>query len=185
MKRFLKYMAFGIFLLIFTGCGKGKQAGPEDGTTVEHIEKKAAITSNEVELFSCFFLAEEEDDIVGNAEYSFSITKEDGGIKGSARCDSFCEKDSYNASFTLDEAELTEFAKLISDSGIEQLNGIYRETSGLPVGMGCEVAVRYASGERIYCYDNGENLLSADQMERLVQWFDAKTNIVPDETQAQ
>ena len=170
MKTILKFL-FLVLCLLLVGCMGGKTAGGGESKT---SAAKEPVRSKDIVDFKCFFLMDEGEN--GITEYYFGIECANGKIVGSARCVAFNGVDGYDATFSADENALAELQQLIEDNSLEKFNGLYNETQEENGSQGFEISVKYASGERIYCFDNEKNSLSQKQMNAIKVWFENRTS---------
>ena len=75
--------------------------------------------------------------------------------------------------FKAHAAFINRLATVIKKHDLVKYNGHVCRTGGLPDMYGACLDIRYASGESVYAYDNGDNFLTPEAMKQLVSLFKA------------
>ncbi len=68
-------------------------------------------------------------------------------------------------------AALDDLQSLVDQHGLAKVNGLDKHTNGLPEALGALLLVDYASGERIYAYDNSSGFLDYRAEIALYEFF--------------
>jgi hypothetical protein len=115
-----------------------------------------SIASKEITRFECEFLA---DASLNYGYYFFRMErKSDGALCSATGIDDF--ELLFDLEFTAPLSALDELQDMIDEHHLIELNGIDKHTNGLPENLGSLIHVTYASGERLYAYDNSSSVLS-------------------------
>ena len=165
-------------LMLFGGCAlsvrkdddieggvKTYNSGNDSPKTVESTE----IISFECEVSLYSVVLENESELEGR-NYKFSAVlnneKVDCSIKWRDRAG-----EGDKRTFTADLSFMTKIHQIVSKYDFAQYNGFISKVSGLPDMYGSFVSIEYASGEKIYAYNNQDVFIPFEAVEELVEVF--------------
>jgi len=162
---------------IFSAARANRTTRPADSIDggVRHYNDGAdapkVIVSTEITEFHCIFSLYAMDDCsLAGGKYECNATLVDGAAQCSIKWyDRTGGGD--DRSFTADSGFFTELQKIVSETGLASHNGYSYHISGLPDMYGAKLDVQYASGESIYAFNNQDNFLPAEAMNRLFALF--------------
>ncbi|MBE6768573.1 MAG: hypothetical protein E7549_06640 [Ruminococcaceae bacterium] len=144
----------------------------EDGCVRNNTNYNApkTITSTLIISFDCRFSTMDvaEPGTLGNHIYQLQAKLENGAVKGTYQVLDTGEKRLFRDSHVF----LNKVQNLVEKYDLAQYNGQSYEVAGLPGDYGVRLEVVYASGERIYTYNNQDNFLPDGAMNELVKLFE-------------
>lgn len=179
MKRMIWLILIPLTLvvgLMLTGCAHHISPTPseeieEDGCVRNNTDNDApkTIASTLIISFDCWFSTMDvaEPGMLGNHIYQLQAKLENGAVKGTYQVRDTGEKRLFRESHYF----LNEVQNLVGKYDLAQYNGHCYEVAGLPGDYGVRLEVVYASGERIYAYNNQDNFFSREAMNKLVKLF--------------
>jgi len=133
-----------------------------------------AIESAEIVGFDCEFsliaaVLEEENELAGRI-YTLDAEMDNGTVK--CKIDWYGrESSSVPREFTADASFMKKLQAIVEKYNFAQHNGYESVVSGLPHMYGAKLDIEYASGERIYAYDNQDCFIPFDAIKELVELF--------------
>ncbi len=160
-----------------TGQTPSKEA-EEDGCVRNNTNHNApkTITSTLIISFDCRFSTMDaaEPGTLGNHIYQLQAKLENGAVKGTYQVWDTGEKRLFRESHVF----MNKVQELVGRYNLAQHNGHSCEVAGLPGDYGARLGIVYASGERIYAYNNQDNFLPGGAMNELVKLFECGVPVI-------
>lgn len=170
--------ALGVILLLHRRTEKDTEA--IDGGVVKRYwaDMPKVIESTEIVEFHCTLslLAAVETDGMGHRVYELDAVLKDEEVH--VRCDWYERQgESDKAEYKTDADFMTRLQEIVVSYDFAQHNGYSHTVSGLPDMYGEKIEITYASGERIYVYDNQQGFLGREAQKALIKLFGAATKM--------
>jgi len=149
----------------------------EDGAVQNNTDNDApkVIVSTQIISFDCRFSTMDiaESGSLGNHVYQLQAKLENGAVKGEYQVWDTGEKRVFRESHFF----LRKVQNLVGAYDFAQYNGHSYTVAGLPNDYGVRLEIVYASGERIYAYNNQDNFLPLSAMNELVKLFERGVSV--------
>lgn len=180
-KRYGKLL--GVILLMgllkmLSGCSahKTEMDAYETGARHNNTDWSApkVIESQDITKFCCDYSAAGAIDGLQSERYEaarFSMIRTETGVECEL-WESFYEGDPVHVCFEAGFDALRELQKILLEADVASCNGINVRVDGLPPELEGSILVEYASGERIYAYDNSEMPYPCEIIEPLCALFE-------------
>ncbi len=176
MKGPLWFFSALVLCLMLNGCSakdrdKEETGGIRDWT---NLDASKSIQSEEIIAFKYEFNSSFSWYYDRQTAYDYCslsmMRQEDGAL-----CRIWGLRDGYyrlfDFEFTAPLSSLNALQALIDEHDLAKVNGISKTTYGIPEYLGSSLRVEYASGERIYAYDNNDDVISIQATLALFDFF--------------
>ena len=148
---------------------------PICGGVTRYVNEDAPkeIKSTDIVRFSCevslvTFVGEED---LSGCNYKFEAVVKDGAVNGVFEWyDRYGE--SENKPFSASASFMDDLYRIVSKYDYAKFNGEIYTVAGLPQMYGAKIDIDFASGEKVYSYDNQGNFLPLDSVKELVCLFE-------------
>lgn len=175
-----------ILLFLLVSCNSKKPDRDDNIQTGGHVDYSdpnapKTIESKEITSFTYSFFIHSSDyewdfddesyrEILYN-NCTFSLEREEEGARCIGSGYSQYGDDTFDFEFLADLSALDDLQSIIDQYKLATSNGIHERTIGIPEGLGADLTVKYASGERIDAYDNAGPVINKDANLALYNFF--------------